>query len=399
MDEQKWTCTCGKENDGAFCSSCGSAKDGSQNVEKTDSNSNFAQFMMFQRQMQQQQIEAENERKRQEIEAENKRREQLIAHQKEQRRKMLEFEAAKEDYQKKCADISIKHLKKWGSSWIVIVLSCLVTLTMLFTIISTFTNFSIISVIKNIVNIIISILVVGDFWMTFAQARKSTGQFNVTGIKILHGVVIYKAVVMHIGMSLLTIIAFIIVALIAGVSGSIGGFLGGEFEELSLSISGFLVLIFLAIVFYWLIQGLYYASINKFARESVRSFSTSTVTINQNIKFGSNTVQTTKSTKVAVFFFIIGGVSLITSILQLTVLSTIGAIINQIASSENGEFMQFIFGSLGSILKIDIFSHIVGFVNALTYIFGGILSIQFNRLNSKIDAEREALVKPTMSEE
>lgn len=377
MDNQMWRCSCGSENYEMFCPACGRKRDGNNEQSVTDINNAFYQAMEVQKALKEQQLEQQRE---------------------EQRKKFI-FDNAVNDYKSKCAEVSIKHLKSWGSSWIVLLLSILVSISMIFTLVSAFTtlNVGFIASIKNFLNVVLSVLVCVGFWLVFFHNKKSNGPLNVSGIKILRGVVTFKMIMMHIGMAFITIITIIFFALLALIGGAINSAVDEQFQGVTISFTSILVIVLLVIIVYWVIQGLYYASIKNFARESIRSFSTGVVTVNQTYTDAYGRLRRTKNTKVAIFFFIIGGISLIGSILKLTVFASVHSVLNEVASEENGEITNFFLRSVSSLFNLDTFALVAGFVNAFTYILGGVLAVQFNRMNDKISEEIASIPQPTMN--
>lgn len=352
MADKTWKCSCGQENTGDVCSACGKAKDGA-----TVSSDALAQAMQMQMQME--------ERLRQEQREHNK---------------------AVKDYDNEVASVPKRALKKWGSSWIVLVLAILVSVSALFTLISTITGFKkgFIKIIGNIIGLLIAALVCAGFWKAWVECRKPDDQpYNVGGIKMLRGVFIYKKVIMYITMSFVMLIVIILFALLKGVTdiatGAASAATGADTSGINMSITTILALGLVAAVVAFAVQIVYYVFIGRFVNQVLGCFTNSTA-------------PTQKVTMAAVFFFIIGGFSLISTIMGLVGQSMMGALLDTIFSEVSS--VGKISGAIEGMIKIDVFGTISDIVNAATFIFAGLLALRFNKLNTQISTDISAVPTP-----
>lgn len=366
MEKQKWTCSCGTENSGKFCSSCGKA----QNAAATVANDALEQAIQIQLHLKQQELALDNER----------------------RKKQEEHEKACREYNEACAKVPLKSLKKWGRSWIVLVLAILVTASAAFTLISTFTGFTKgpFKIIGNLIKLLLAALVCAGFWKAYVECKKSEDNFNVGGIKILRGVLTYNQVIMYITMSFTMLIVIALFILLKGITdgatGGIGSITGEDLSGINMSVTSILVILLVIAVLSFVVQILYYSSVSKFATQTINCFKKSCA-------------PTQKVTLAAVFFFIIGGFSLAGTIASIATMSAANTVFDKLISEITGglpDDMSGVSGMIGSLFQIDVFATISDIVNAATYVFAGILAVKFNRLGEAISEDLKAVPAPEL---
>lgn len=368
MATQKWTCECGTENTGKFCSACGEPKD-KQKTTATDGSDALQQAMQLQIQLKQQEMAMEDERRKQQ----------------------LEHEKACKEYNEACAKVPLNALKKWGRSWIVLVLAILVTASLAFTLVSTLTGFSkgAFKIIGNLVKLLIAALVCAGFWKAYVECRKTEGQYNTGGIKMLRGVLTYHQVMMYITMSFTMLIVIILFAVLKGVTdsatGGIGAATGADLSGINMSITSILVILLIGAAIAFAVQIIYYSAVSKFANQAVNCFNKSCA-------------PSQKVTLAAVFFFIIGLCSLIGTIVSIAALSTAGKIVDGIVGEIPSDVpvLDNVTGMISSLFQIDVFATISDIVSSSTYVFAGILAIKFNKLGESIAEELKSIPEPEL---
>lgn len=364
MAEQKWICSCGTENTGAFCSSCGSRKDGGSDA----SNDAIQQAMQIQLRMKQQEMAMEEERRKQQ----------------------QEHDKACKEYEQARAKVPMGELKKLGRSWIVLVLAILVSVSALFTVISTVIGFSmgIFKILGNLIKLLLAGLVCAGFWKIYVESRKPEGEFNTGGIKMLRGVLTYNKVMMYLSMIGISILVIALFALLKGLTdsatGTIGSATGDDLSGVNMSITTILILGLAICAVVFAVQIVYYSAITKFANQAVDSY-------------GNNRAPTQKVTLASVFFFIIGLFSLLGTIGYLVGIGIVNSMFDNIMSEISKDMPQEISGILGgveSLIGIDVFAIIADIVNASIYVLAGILALKFNKLNESIEAGLSKIPAP-----
>lgn len=369
MEKQKWICSCGTENTGKFCSACGKSQD-ANGATATVANDALQQAMQLQLHLKQQEMAMENERRMQQ----------------------LEHEKACKEYNEACAKVPLNALKKWGRSWIVLVLAILVSASAVFTLISTFTSFSdgAFKIIGNLIKLLLAALVCAGFWKAYVECRKSEGEYNTGGIRMLRGVLTYNQVMMYIAMSFIMLIVVVIFILLKsvtdGATDGIGAITGEDLSGINMSITSILILLLVGAIIAFVVQILYYSSVSKFASQAVNCFKNSSA-------------PSQKVTLAAVFFFIIGGFSLVGTIAGLVAISGANAIVSEILSQISGELPAELDPSsmVGALFKVDVFATISDIVNASIYVFAGILAVKFNKLGETIKEELKAVPQPELN--
>lgn len=157
MEEKQWVCSCGTENTGNYCSFCGRAREDSAENASPDPSPADLYARQMAEQMKQQEL---LNQKQQELEAEK--------HNKE-----VEFANKRNEYEKKCAEIPLRELKKWGSSWVVLVLTVLSALSVILALASFVVNItsSTDNILGDLITIFLSVLVCIGFWRSYKLVK------------------------------------------------------------------------------------------------------------------------------------------------------------------------------------------------------------------------------------
>lgn len=255
MEEKQWVCSCGTENTGNYCSFCGRAREDSAENASPDPSPADLYARQMAEQMKQQEL---LNQKQQELEAEK--------HNKE-----VEFANKRNEYEKKCAEIPLRELKKWGSSWVVLVLTVLSALSVILALASFVVNItsSTDNILGDLITIFLSVLVCIGFWRSYKACKSDETFMNLGGPRMLRGVCRFYQIVTYIIMAITILVLFFFLAtgkdfieqaIIAS---------NQQDEDLSLVLkyfNGIIIgaLVVVAIVFVFCI--IYYSSVLKFAK-------------------------------------------------------------------------------------------------------------------------------------
>lgn len=358
----KWVCSCGTVNSGAFCAGCGRARADVETGATSAAGDVVAQVLQAQHRLRQSEIDAENERRKQQD---------------------ME-EQARAEYNAKCETKRLDTLKKWGSSWVVLTLAILVSAALAFTLISTFTGFTkgAFKIIANLIKVLIAALVCAGFWKAYSACRKQGDNFDAGGISMLRGVLTYKKIMMFISMIsiiLVSVLVFVLLKTVTDVATDTADKVtGADTSDINMSITTILVIMLVMVIVAFAVQIVYYNSVWKFADQVLTCFKNKRAPVN-------------KVTLAAVFFFIIGACTLAFTIARVSSMAFVGKLLDSIVSSmgsaEGGEKIGSVFSSLGSLIQVDWFAAISDFVGASTFILAGVLALRFNKIGEVMEKE------------
>lgn len=308
--------------------------------------------------------------------------EMQAAPEEEQRKKQEEYEAKVNEYNQNFRLAPVRALKSWSCSWIVLVIAIATTVTAFLSMISLFTTLSAgwFKIISCVVKLLLNILLCVGFWRTYATGRKKDDNLNPGGVKMLKGVITFYQVITYIVMILiitLFIVAFIGMKTCANEVEQGAANAGADLSELNKKFTGVLVGILLVLVAVFVIFIFYYAKVIGFTKAVIWNME-------------NKSVQQTGFKAAAIMLFIVGGVSLLQAIAPAILSGTLSSLLK--ALPDNLSFLS----AFGSLFKIDVAALIGGLAKAATYIFAGILVLNFNGLADKVSAYTRSLEKPVM---
>ncbi len=330
MEDNFWTCECGNSNTGRFCSSCGRERPYRQSNSWTCEcgNKNTGRFCS------------------------------VCGREKPSGDNMLSAVFA-EDKRVKGKMNTVNEIRKWSGSWVVLVLSVLVSVTFLCSLISFIMQIAAfgfnLGLIGNIIGLLLGLIVCIGFWRAFASGRKQSDNYSSGGARMLRGMLVFYQVLAYIIMIIalvLTVALVIITAVsmdwLSEVFGEIFAAIA-EFTGIDIfgmfGTAGILVLVFVlvGVILAFVLVGLFFRFTKKFARAAI-----------QRLDGVSNQYQS--ATAAAVFFFLLG-------------ISYLAIVILPLVSPGLIAFITFTGGWI---------SIISGIAGALTFIFAGVLAVSFN---------------------
>lgn len=265
---------------------------------------------------------------------------------------------------------SVNEIRKWSGSWIVLVLSVLVTVTFLCSFISFCLNLRLgfrFYMIFDIIGLIPGLLVMIGFWKSFASGRNKSGRYSSGGPRILRGMLVFYQVIAYIILSLVLLLIILIIAMgstFNDIMSEVAGEMGIDFSAFAAAGTAVLVGVVIGVAIAFTLVILYFTFARKFARTAI-------------LRLDGTSNEYKSATPIAVFFFIIGIISLLSAIMNVVPIPYFDEMLGQFGL--DGIF-SLIMGA-GGWLNI-----ISGFAGALTYIFAGVLAVSFNGAQRRAQA-------------
>lgn len=368
--ELLWTCPkCGGQNSGNFCAKCGTRCPDAAAVGISPQEQYSEQFLKLQ--IRQQELIQEQEEKR-------------IAAKEEKERKKREYNEKAKIYNLKSAAIPMEELKKWAGSWVVFVLAIVTTVTAICSLIALFTSFSggWFKIISALVKLILNCLLCTGFWLSASMGRSKNANPGTSGPRMLRGVFTFYKVVILAALVLILALVIVLFATMKSCADTATEDLneaGADVSAANTQFTGILVGILIAVVVIFIFICVCFSIITKFSNGAIESFTTKNVVA-------------VNSLGVAILFFIIGGLSLIGSIALAGATSLLSDFLGKLSESNNtvGKYIPQI--------SLNIPDLLAQIASSLTFIFGGILAIQYGRLPEKVRQRRSELVKPVLED-
>lgn len=366
-----WTCPkCGEQTSGNFCAKCGTRCPDTASAEVPPQESYSEQYLKLQ--IRQQELMQQQEEKR-------------IAAKEEKVRKTKEYNEKAKIYNLKSAAIPLEELKKWAGSWVVFVLAIATTVTAICSLIALFTSLSgdWFGIVSALVKLLLNCLLCIGFWLSASMGRSKSATPSTTGPKMLRGVFnFYKAVILA-ALILVLILTIVLFATMKSCADSVtesAGQAGADISKANSSFTGILVGILIAVVVIFVFICICFSIITKFANGAIESFYTKNIV-------------TVNWLGVTIMFFIIGGLSLIASVAMAGVTGILSNLLGSI-KEESGEIGKYLIPQI----KLNIADLLSQIANALTFIFGGILAIQYGKLPDKVRQRRGELERPVLED-
>lgn len=365
--ELMWTCPkCGEQNSGNFCAKCGAPCPGTAGNGIPAQQNYSEEYLKLQ--IRQQQMMQEQEEKR-------------IAEREESVRKKKEYNEKVRIYNAKSAAIPMEELKKWACSWVVFVLAAAATVSAICSLVALFTSFSDgwLKIVTSFVKLLLNCLLCAGFWLSVAMGRSKDPNPKTTGPRMLRGVFTFYKVLIYIVLCLILVLVIILFATMKSCTDSVTKDAGDAGAAVNSQITGVLVGVLIAVLVVAVFICVCFSIITKFSKGAIESFNTKNV-----VKVNT--------TGTAVLFFIIGGLSLIGSIATACATTAIAGIFEGMSSGSD---------TLGKILpeaKLNIADLFAQIASAITFIFGGILAIQYGRLTETVTRRRLNLEKPVLED-
>ncbi len=364
MENNLWQCTCGAQNEGNFCASCGKRKPGTETI---DVDSYSEQYLKLQ--IRQQELLQAQEEKR-------------LAAKEEEERKRKELENKKREYDIAYNGIPSKYLKSTMGSWLLLLLSIFATAAFCCYFVSFAMHLSgWFTILRKFISVLLSGLLCIGFWRTYISGKRKNSKLDSCGPKMMNGILIFYQVIATLIMTLIFIILIILMIRIGRITQSTDQSGNAELADASSTATGRVVAVFLGLcIVDFIIIALitvYFTITRNFCKHTVDCI-------------GKNDVSLYNCIPAAIFFFIVGIISLITAISSLNLFSF---------SNILGQYTDNL-GSLGSMIsnfmsnKADYAKALAKLFNAVVYIFTGILAIKFNSLYNEIQNERKLLEIP-----
>lgn len=350
---ETWKCQCGAENSGAFCSACGRPKDSNQTIPPNMQEQAFAynQQMM---QMQLRQQEAEEE----------------------QARKTREYTNQLNEYTAKLNAVPFQQFKKWIGSWVVLILSIMVTLIAILQAVSIYQNLSvnILNLIVSLVDLLMSVLAAIGLWRIYAEAHKKKEIYNVGGIKMLKGVITFYEVIVGIILSLAIGIIVFVFFLGKSCSDSASNSTDADVSSVTNTFTGIIIGIIIGLIVLFVFCVVIFNALKKITDGAASTGMNKYVSSDSYI-FGT------------VILFILGGVNLIVAIFTYFGSAVMGSIYSEL----NSALSQY---NLNLSTSSSLVPMISRFASAFAYIAGGIATVQFNHLSEKVREVKMSIPKP-----
>ena len=306
--------------------------------------------------------------------------EMQAAQEEAQRKKQEEYAEKVKEYNQNLKLVPVKAIKSWSGSWVVLVLAIATTVTAFLSMISLFTTLSSgwFKILTCVVKLLLNVLLCVGFWRVFAMGRKKDDNLNSGGVKMLKGVITFYQVITYIVMIL--IITLFIVAFIGMVSCAkdvqdAANNANVDVSGVTAKFIGILVGILLVLIAVFVIFIIYYGKIIGFTKAVITCMD-------------EKTVKYTGFKTAAVLFFIVGGVAVLQAIGPAILSGVLSGILNGLPSQ-----LGFL-SMLSGLFKIDVADLIAQIAKAATYIFAGVLVLQFNGLAEKVSSGVRALEKP-----
>lgn len=351
MSNETWKCSCGTENEGKTCKACGMSKSA---VEKYNKDKEISHE-----------------------ERDNCTVEEWAQKVSEHNAKMEEY---RNEYNEKVKQVVPNILKGWAGSWIVLALSIFASVAVICTLASLFSNLGkgVFTLLSSMIKLLLNSLVCAGFWRSYIMGRKKDPTLKSGGVKMLKGVVrFYQVIVCLIGILIIILSILIFVGLgscasdMATSAESVGVDTGGADKFFI----GVLIGIVIALIVAFIVIICFFSSVIRFSNEVIRAFD-------------SKLIQPTSNTALAVFFFIVGGFTLIGAIGSIAASNLISGLLGEIGSVGDTLLSSGLFG------KTDIGDMLAQLSNAGMFIFGGILALKFSVLHDEEVKQKAAIEKP-----
>jgi hypothetical protein len=360
--EKLWTCTCGTKNFGKFCSSCGKSKEMLSGAVCTSTTG----------------ISATN---KQEDELELQMRKD--AYEAEKRRKRAEFDKKIKDYNETRAQVPMQELKKWSSSPLVAILTIMITITTLARIVSILTtlNNGVLALIIKGFQVLLSVVLCVGSWRLFIAGKSNEKNYNTAGIRLINGAIQFYQVITYLIMGLILLLAFLILFIgkscVNDLENDVNTATDGNLSisSFNASFTSLLVVLVIAVIVVFVIFIVYYTSLRKYVGRIISCFE---------MKIAPRQSSTTTS----LLLFIVGIIYFSITITSLVGTDFLNELLNY--SVDSVDWLQ----SVNDIVADDTFNVIAEFANVFTYILAGIIVIQSNNLESKINNARDSLEEP-----
>ena len=212
------------------------------------------------------------------------------------------------------------------------------------------------------------------------MARKKDSPLNSRGVRMLGGVVKFYQVIVDV-LCILVLALFILIFIgmkscADGVTEEAGS-AGLDLNGVNKALTGTLIGILVALVMVFVVIIVFFFSVNKFSKQVVAAID-------------SKTIYTSSTSALMVFFFIIGGITLIGAIGNILASNTIVELLGKIGKVGDKMLSSGLFGNK------DIANMLSQLANAGMFIFGGILALKFSALSGEALRQKQAIEVPTM---
>lgn len=281
----------------------------------------------------------------------------------------------------KTESISLRVIRGWLGSWVVLVMAIFATIAAVCGAVSLCTTFSrgIIAIIINLIQLVLSVVLCIGFWCTYATGRNKTGEMKLGGPLMLRGVLNFYRIITYIIMTLIVIlivVMFITIKSCVDDATDVGTSIGdkvdssGEASEilkkLNSKFTGILIGLLVGSIVVYVMIIFFYQSVYAYASNAVESLMT-------------RKVNCITPMLVPVLFFFLGIATLASAFGTSMIFSLFSDIVGRA-----GDKFGFLKSGLGSMAKPDVAKTLAQVSKAALYIFGGITALQYRGLNTKM---------------